>query len=53
MEKADRTRTLIRREYDMVEVRLRKIFSIPKDELVLNFEWDKRDNILRLITLKD
>ncbi len=52
-EKADRTRNLVRREYDFVETRLRQIFNIPKDELVLSFEWDKSQGTLRLITLKD
>ena len=52
-EKADRTRNLVRREYDNVATRLRRIFDIPKDELVLSFEWDKNDGVLRLITLKD
>ncbi len=52
-EKADRTRDLVRREYDNVPTRLRRIFDIPKDELVLSFEWDRNDAVLRLITLKD
>ena len=53
MEKPDRTRNLVRRDYDMAETRLRKIFGIPSDEMVISFEWDKGQNILRLITLKD
>jgi len=52
-EKADRTRNLIRREYNMVEVRLRRIFNIPNDEAVLNFEWDKNAGVLRLLTMRD
>lgn len=51
--KADRTRNLIRREYDNVYVRLRDMFNIPADEMVLTFEWDVGEGVLRLITLKD
>ena len=52
-EKADRTRKLERREYGNVYVRLRKIFDIPSDEMILSFEWDKNDGVLRLLTLED
>ena len=51
--KADQTRTLIRREYGNVYVRLRDLFKIPKGEMVVSFEWDKNEGVLRLITLKD
>ena len=53
VQKADRRRELIRREYDSVELRLREIFHLPNDEMVLSFEWDKSEGVLRLITLKD
>ena len=52
-EEADRERIMIRREYDNVCVKLRNIFNIPNDEMIINFEWDKERNVLRLITLKD
>lgn len=52
-EEPDRTRILVRREYDMVELRLRRVFKIPSDEMILSFEWDKHEGVLRLITLRD
>ena len=52
MEKANRTRNLVRREYDNAYATLRSIFGIPKDEMVISFEWDKKEGVLRLITLK-
>lgn len=52
-EEASETRILVRREYDMVQSRLRRVFNIPEDELIIDFEWDKKEGVLRLTTLKD
>ena len=49
--KPDEERIMIRREYNNVQVKLRTIFQIPNDEFIVNFEWDKSENVLRLITL--
>jgi len=46
-------RVMIRREYTMVEMLLRKIFNIPTDEMVLDLVWDKSNGRLKLTTLKD
>jgi len=53
MEKPTEERIIMRRDYDMVAVRLRKIFKVPSDEMILDLEWNKSSNILRLTTLKD
>ena len=53
MENVTKKRILIRRDYDNPTVRLRKIFDIPDDEMILSFEWDKSLSHLRLVTLKD
>ena len=53
IQKPDEERELIRREYGDVLTRLRRIFDIPKNEMVLSFEWDKNAGVLRLLTLKD
>ena len=50
---ADETRVMIRREYTDVYTTLRKLLNVPSDEMVLSFEWDKKEGLLRLITLKD
>lgn len=41
------------RRYNNVYVLLRKIFNVPKDEMVLNFNWDKNNGELILETIKD
>ncbi len=51
--KPARKRRYITREYAMVAVLLRKVFKIPIDEMILDIEWDKSSNSLRLETLKD
>jgi len=53
MEKPSEQRRIIRKKYDMAEVRLRKIFSIPDDEMILSFDYDKPNSTLTLTTLKD
>ena len=52
-EKATEIRTLIRREFNYPEIRLRRIFKIPDDEMITSFEWDKDWSVLRMVTLKD
>ena len=46
-------RRIIRREYDMAEVLIRKLFSIPKDEMIKDLLYDKPNSTLILTTLKD
>lgn len=41
------------REYDDVYTLLRKIFNIPQDEMLLNFEWDKNRGGIVVETIKD
>jgi len=51
--KPDEKRIIIRRKYRNVYQRLRKIFNIPDNEMILSFEWDKNEGELILKTLKD
>ena len=53
MEKPDEQRRITRRKYTMAEVRLRKIFDIPDNEMILDFVYDKPNSTLTLITLQD
>lgn len=53
MEKPSEKRRLIRRRYDTAETRLRKIFNIPNDEMVIDFIYNKDNSQLILTTLKD
>ena len=53
MEEPDKKRRLIRREYRMAEVRMRKMFDIEDNELILDFEYDKQNSSLILTTLLD
>jgi hypothetical protein len=51
--KPDDQRRGMRRIYHSPEVKLRGIFSIPDDEMILEFVWDKNRGELVLTTLKD
>ena len=53
MEEPTEQRRIIRKNYNMAEVRLRKIFGIPDDEMILDFLYDKPNSTLILTTLKD
>ena len=53
MEHPSEQRRIIRKTYDMAEVRLRKIFDIPNDEMILDLIYDKPNSTLILTTLKD
>ncbi len=53
MEKPSEQRRLVRRIYDGAESRLRKLFSIPDDEMIIDFVYDKSESRLTLTTLKD
>ncbi|MHA1410495.1 MAG: hypothetical protein ACTSQY_09375 [Candidatus Odinarchaeia archaeon] len=49
----DEKRRYTKRTYKMAEVRLREIFKIPVNEMVVSFEYDKPNSKLILTTLKD
>ena len=51
--KPDEKRRYVKRTYKMAEVRLREIFKIPINEMVVSFEYDKSYSELILMTLKD
>jgi len=53
MEKPSEQRRIIRKKYNMAEVRLRKLFSIPDDEMILDFIYDGSESTMILTTLKD
>ena len=53
MEKPDEKRRIVRRIYNNPDVRLRRIFNIPINEMVLSFEYDNSNNCLVLKTLID
>lgn len=53
MEKPSYKRRIIKSTYDNAEVRLRKLFSIPDDEMILDFVYDGSNSTLTLTTLKD
>ena len=46
-------RRYVKRTYDMAEVRLREIFNVPINEMVVSFEYDKPNSNLILTTLID
>lgn len=46
-------RLVVKRSYDNVNVLVRKLFGVPKDEMVLDLVWDKNQNELVLTTLRD
>ena len=51
--KADEQRRIVKRVYRMAEVKLRKIFEIPNNEMVWSFEYDQANSRLILKTLVD
>lgn len=51
--KADEKRRYIKRVYHMAEVKLREIFEIPDNELIVSFDYDKPNSRLVLKTLCD
>ena len=53
MEKPSRKRRYITREYDQVAVRLRKLFQIPTEEMIIKFEWNRDSNRLLLTSIID
>ena len=53
MEKPNKRRRIIRREYDMAEVRMREMFDIADNEYVLDFVYDKPNSTFILTTLLD
>ncbi len=50
MEKADLTKKLLKRQYGDVPSRLRKIFGVPDDEMILDFEWNRNIFIQEKLT---
>ena len=52
-QKPDEKRRIVKRVYNSAEVRLREIFNIPINEMVLSFEYDKSNSCLILKTLID
>ena len=44
---------MIRRRYDMAEVRMRRMFDVADNEYILDFEYDKLNSTLILTTLLD
>ena len=48
----ERRRT-IRRIYDLAELKIRNIFDVPNDEMILDLIFDKSNSELILTTLKD
>lgn len=53
IEQPSSRRRYIKREYDMAEVRLRRIFDIPDDEMITYLEYDKPNSTIILTTSKD
>lgn len=53
MERPSEKRRLIRRRYDMAEVRMRRMFDIADNEFILDFVYDKPNSTLVLTTLLD
>ena len=52
-QKPDEKRRIVRRTYNSAEVRLREMFNIPINEMVISFEYDKPNSCLILKTLID
>lgn len=53
MEQPTEKRRIIRRKYDMAEVRMRRMFDIADNEYILDFLYDKPNSTLILTTLLD
>jgi hypothetical protein len=53
MEQPSERRRITRRKYDMAETRIRKIFSLDDDEMILDLIYDKPNSTLILTTLRD
>jgi len=51
--KPDEKRRYVKRTYTMAEVRLREIFKILVNEMVVSFEYDKPNSSFILTTLFD
>jgi len=46
-------RRIIRRIYDLAELKIRNMFDVPNDETILDLIYDKPNSELILKTLKD
>jgi len=46
-------RRIIRRIYDLAELKIRNMFDVPNDEMILDLIYDKPNSELILKTLKD
>ena len=46
-------RRIIRRKYDLAELKIRNMFGVPNDEMILDLIYDKLNSEIILKTLKD
>ena len=46
-------RRIIRRIYDLAELKIRNMFDVPNDEMILDLVYNKPNSELILKTLKD
>jgi len=53
MEEPDEKRRITRRKYKMAELRIREIFGLDNDEMILDLLYDKPNSTLILTTLRD
>lgn len=44
---------MIEREYDFAGIRLRRLFNIPQDEIIMSIDYDRGNSKLIIVTLKD
>ena len=51
--KPDYKRRIVKKVWRSANTRLRKLFNISNDEMILNFEYDESNQELILTTLKD
>jgi len=53
MEEPDEKRRITRRKYKMAELRIREIFGLDNDEMILDLLYDKPNSTLILTILRD